>query len=178
MPKVSSPKRYAQAIFEIALVQNNIDSWSDSLEDILAVIDSVSIEILDSPQISKSKKYGLIQNVFKHIKNKMVINLVCLLVSRCLIYILSDIFIEFKKIHDKYKNVSRPIVISAVKLDKKQLDDLKMMSQNLFGGEIELETAIDPTIIGGLILKVEDTVLDGSVKKKLNNMRKEIIKNI
>ena len=55
MPKVSSPKRYAQAIFEIALEQNNIDSWTDSLEAIYDVLDSVSIEILDSPQFSKSK---------------------------------------------------------------------------------------------------------------------------
>ena len=82
MPKVSSPKRYAQAIFEIALEQNNIDSWSDGLVDILDALDSDSIEILDSPQISKSKKFGLIQDSFKSIKNKLAINLVCLLSSR------------------------------------------------------------------------------------------------
>ena len=177
MPKVSSPKRYAQAIFEIALEQNNIDSWTDSLEAIYDVLDSVSIEILDSPQVSKSKKYELIQNSFKKIDNKMAINLVCLLASRCLVNILGDILIEFNNVNDKYKKVSRPLVVSAVELGNKQLDDIKNMSKDLFGGEIVLETAIDPSIIGGLILKVEDTVLDGSVAKKLNNMRKEIIKN-
>tara|TARA_Y100000758_G_C15936977_1_gene380909 strand:- start:513 stop:797 length:285 start_codon:yes stop_codon:yes gene_type:complete len=92
--------------------------------------------------------------------------------------ILRDILIEFNNVNDKYKKVSRPLVVSAVELGKKQLDDIKNMSKDLFGGEIVLETAIDPSIIGGLILKVEDTVLDGSVTKKLNNMRKEIIKNI
>ena len=152
MPKVSSPKRYAQAIFEIALEQNNIDSWSDGLVDILDALDSDSIEILDSPQISKSKKFGLIQDSFKSIKNKLAINLVCLLSSRCLVNTLSDIFTEFNNVIDKYKNVSRPIVVSAVELDKKQLDGLKIMAKNLFGGEIILETAIDPNIIGGLIL--------------------------
>ena len=177
MPKVSSPKRYAQAIFEIALEQNNIDSWTDSLEAIYDVLDSVSIEILDSPQFSKAKKYELIQNSFKKIDNKMAINLVCLLASRCLVNILGDILIEFNNVNDKYKKVSRPLVVSAVELGNKQLDDIKNMSKDLFGGEIVLETAIDPSIIGGLILKVEDTVLDGSVAKKLNNMRKEIIKN-
>jgi F-type H+-transporting ATPase subunit delta len=74
--------------------------------------------------------------------------------------------------------VFRPSVISAVELDKKQLEDLKIMSRNLFGGEVIPEIAIDPNIIGGLILKVEDTVLDGSVTKKLSNMREKIIKNI
>jgi F-type H+-transporting ATPase subunit delta len=178
MPKVSSPKRYAQAVFEIALEQNNIDSWTDSLEAIVEVLDTVSVEILDSPQVSKSKKYELIQNSFKTIKNKMAINLVCLLASRCLVNILREVFIQFNSVNDKYQKVSRPLVVSAVELDKKQLDDLKIMSQNLFGGDIILETAIDPSIIGGFILKVEDTVLDGSVTKKLNNMKKEIIKNI
>jgi len=178
MPKVSSPKRYAQAIFEIALEQNDINSWTGSLKDILAVLDSISIEILDSPQISKSKKHVLIQDSFKSIKNKLAINLVCLLASRCLVNILSDIFTEFNNINDRYKKVFRPSVISAVELDKKQLEDLKIMSRNLFGGEVIPEIAIDPNIIGGLILKVEDTVLDGSVTKKLSNMREKIIKNI
>ena len=78
-------------------------------------------------------------------------------------------------VKDKHDNVSRPLVVSAVKLDQKQLDDIKVMSQGLFGGQIILDTEVDTNIIGGLILKVDDTVLDGSVTKKLQNMKKEIV---
>ena len=67
MPNVSSSKRYAQAIFEIALEQNNVDSWVESLTVVDSVLDSESVEILDAPQISKSQKYKLIKDSFKKI---------------------------------------------------------------------------------------------------------------
>ncbi|MQG19064.1 MAG: ATP synthase F1 subunit delta [SAR202 cluster bacterium] len=175
MPNVSSSKRYAQAIFEIALEQNNVDSWVESLTVVDSVLDSESVEILDAPQISKSQKYKLIKDSFKKIDHQVAINLVCLLASRCLVYILKDIIVELNIVKDKHDNVSRPLVVSAVKLDQKQLDDIKVMSQGLFGGQIILDTEVDPNIIGGLILKVDDTVLDGSVTKKLQNMKKEIV---
>jgi F-type H+-transporting ATPase subunit delta len=88
--------------------------------------------------------------------------------------ILPDIANELQVMVDKDQNISHGSIISAVELDQTLLDKIQATLEKLTGNKVILETQVDPSIIGGIIAKVGDLVLDGSIKTQLNGLKESI----
>ncbi len=88
--------------------------------------------------------------------------------------ILPDIAYEMQVMVEKDQNISHGSIVSAVELDSMLLDKIQATLEKLTGNRVILETQVDPSIIGGIIAKVGDLVLDGSIKTQLNGLMESI----
>lgn len=92
---------------------------------------------------------------------------------------LPDIVDQFNMRYNKLNNIAFGKVISAVKLDDDQLQKLGQAYAKKYNlKELKLTNQVNPSIIGGVILEVEDYIIDGSVKTKLKKIRAQLVENI
>ncbi|BCO10128.1 ATP synthase subunit delta [Desulfolithobacter dissulfuricans] len=97
-----------------------------------------------------------------------------LLVEKKRAGILPDIALEMKAMVDREQGISHGSLISAIQLDASLLEKIQATLEKITGTKVILETQVDPSIIGGIIAKVGDLVLDGSIKTQLNGLKESI----
>ena len=102
------------------------------------------------------------------------INLMLLLASRNLVHLLPAIADRFQELLDAHNGVSRAEAVSAVPLDDRQRRSVERALADVYGGEIRLTSRVDPEILGGMVIRIGDKVLDGSARTRLQNMRREL----
>ncbi len=169
----TSPKNYAKALAEIA--KDNVMSYEDikhNLDTVILILQSSSeLQMtLENTAISNSAKIDIINEVFKNQINDKIINFLKILVNKSKFNELPLIIDEFNKILDNVNNIKRVEVVSAVQLTEDQKNKITEKLKNKLNKNIIAEWIEQPEIIGGLIIKIEDDVIDASLKKKLENL--------
>jgi len=176
MPRATSSRRFAQAIFQLAIDAGQIDSWIDDLTIIANALENQMFsEFLDAPQVSVEHKVEIIRKALGSSVNPMPINLISLLASRNITNIIPDIVIHYQLLIDVYKGVERAEIVSAVPLGDAEHKSVIDLLQIIVGKEVRLEARVEPQILGGFIARVGDHLIDGSTKTKLDQMRRQIV---
>ena len=175
MPKKAYGRRYAQAIFELALEKKELERWQSDLQKISGVVaDEEFLAALESPKISFKKKSELLSKRLTDL-NPLAMNLVYLLVARSGIGMIGDIAAEYQRLLDSYRGVEQAEVITAVPLDE---NDMKKLTENLsavVGKEVVVKAEVDPEILGGIIARMGGKLLDGSTRSKLAALKRELV---
>ena len=170
----ASPKRYAQAVFELALSENRLDPWAEDLHQIKEVVDVEEFRaFLQHAKVFLDQKVKAIGNVLPGV-SPLARNLLSLMVSRGLVEQISQVEEEYLRLLDQHRGRERVEVSSAVPLESQQREHIRRFVQAMINREVVLEARVDPSILGGLILRVGDKLLDGSTKARLEGMRKEL----
>ena len=176
MPETISLKRYAQAIFQIASEREEVGIWEKDLSYLSDTIQTVQLtKILDSPQIPSQKKHSLIRDLFEKSVNPLAINLISLLSSRNSASSIGTISTEFTRLIDLYKNVQIGNVTTATSLKDSEQKKITRILENLTKSKIRLVASTDPSIIGGLVARVGDKIIDGSIKTRIENMKRNVV---
>jgi F-type H+-transporting ATPase subunit delta len=174
MAKKANPRRYAQAVFEIALEEQNFDKWQADLGKIVgAVCDSTFLAALESPKIKIGDKARFLKERLGGI-SPLAMNLAMLLVSRAGIGIIGEVAGEYKKILDEYRGIETAEITTAVALDERDKEKLKTQLGALTGAKIELKTQVEPEMLGGIVARVGGRLLDGSTRSKLEALKREL----
>ena len=170
-------KRYAQAVFEIAENQGNdhmegaLDVWSGELTQILKVLENAELRaFLRHAKVRLGQKVKAIEEVLPEV-SPMARNLLALLVSRGLADRVPGVEAEFRLLVDQYRGVERVKVYSAVVLEDGEKELVVSFVKEAVGREGVLEEEVDHSIIGGLIIRVGDKLLDGSTRTKLEDLK-------
>ena len=165
-----SMKRYAQALFEIAEQQSLVDECSTSLESLLDVLDNdEAYRILNHPKISLTDKVDFMSQI-KPECNKYVFNFIGLLISRGLFQYLRRAVNEFFSLVDQKKGRHKIELRIASVLNENKIEQITSHLKKFVNADIVLNKKIDEKLIGGLILLIEDTMIDGSLKTKLTQL--------
>ena len=163
-------KRYAQALFEIAEQQSLVDECSTSLESLLDVLDNdEAYRILNHPKISLTDKVDFMSQI-KPECNKYVFNFIGLLISRGLFQYLHIVVNEFFSLVDQKKGKHKIELRIASVLNENKIEQITSHLKKFINADIVLNKKIDEELIGGLILLIEDTMIDGSLKTKLTQL--------
>ena len=104
----------------------------------------------------------------------LAINLMLLLTSRNLVHLLPDIADRFQELLDAHNGVERAEAVSAVPLDDGQRERIRSALSEMTGKDVRLTVRADPDILGGVIIRIGDRVLDGSARTRLQSMRREL----
>tara|TARA_Y100000994_G_scaffold243321_1_gene241530 strand:+ start:1068 stop:1604 length:537 start_codon:yes stop_codon:yes gene_type:complete len=172
-----SSRRFAQAVFQIASENNSIDQWLGDLEVLAsATTNPEFIQFVNSPRVESDKKIQVIKESFTNSISELAVNLACLLSARNSVGLLQNIADDFQSFVDLNKGVERADVTTAVELSELQKKDLADKLKEIVGKDISIETHIDESVIGGFVARVGDLLVDGSIKTKLSNMERELIK--
>jgi len=179
MPRAASSRRFAQAVFQLALENDEVDRWLDDLTLLADALENQEfLEFLDAPQLSVNQKTGVIKSALGDSVSQLAINLISLLASRNLALITPAIVEQYQKLLDEHRGIERAEVVSAIPLDDSQRQQVSDLLQRIVGKEVRLNTRVEPQILGGFIARVGDRVIDGSTRMKLNEMRRGIVQRL
>ena len=170
-------KRYAKALFAIGKENGTYEAYSEALQA-LAELFTTNPEVEDAltnplyPVDVKEKAMGSIIQAMD--ADKVLGNFLNLLVEKKRAVILPEIAEAFQVMVDEDKNISHGTVISAIELNADLKSKIQSTLEKLTGKKVELTASVDPSIIGGIIAKVGDLVLDGSIRTQLASLKGSI----
>ena len=161
-------KPYAKAAFEFANERNLLQQWSKLLQTFSELIKDKSISaIIFSPTISQIE----VVDALKKQLDENFFNFLALIAENKKMLIIPEIANQFESIKNIHNNIRIANVTLAYTTDKNILDSLKTSLEKKFGCIIDMHINIDPTIIGGAVVKVGDTVIDNSVSGHLEKLK-------
>ncbi len=175
MPRKVYGRRYAQAVFEIALEKKELERWQADLQKIVGAIgDDTFLAAMESPKIKIDKKTELLKKRLGDI-NPLALNLVLMLINRGGVGMIGEIAEEYQRLLDAYHGIQTAEVITAVPIDDKDKEKLAGNIGALVGTKVVLESEVDPEILGGIVAKVGGKLLDGSTRSKLAALKRELV---
>ncbi|MCX7838562.1 MAG: F0F1 ATP synthase subunit delta [Anaerolineae bacterium] len=161
---------YAQAAYEQALA-----NWLTPLKAIATALARTGIaERLDDTTLDFAKKQELLRPLFDANTPTEVQNLVYLLASKNHVHLLPHIIAEFERYAQRTTLGTRARVTSAVPLLDAEKSALEAKLRAQFGDDVIFDYTVDPAIIGGIIVRIGDKVIDGSVAGKFAEMREKL----
>ena len=167
----TAARPYANAIFDIANGADTLDSWSDALANLANVVNDTQMsELLNNPEMGKAQKGELLIQVLADKLNEQQQNLVKLMAENGRLIIMKDVQEQFEVARAKAENKVDAEVVSAFELSAQQTDELINTLKNKLGCDITLTTTIDESLIGGVVIKAGDTIIDASMKSQLDSL--------
>lgn len=165
-------RRYALALYEIAQKRGKVREFLSELKEVQEEIqecDDVDI-ILEHPNVGLADRKNIFRSVWKGKISDEVLNFLIFLIQKDRIKYLKEKIYQYEKIMEKNAEILRVRIRSAVELKEVQENKIKEILGKKTGKEIYIEKEIDKEIIGGCILKYNDTVLDYSIKSRIDSM--------
>ncbi|MFL5681839.1 MAG: ATP synthase F1 subunit delta [Chloroflexota bacterium] len=169
----SAPRRYAEAAFQIATRDGSIDTWRRELELAAATTNGELMAVLANPALPLEQRLAAANGVYASL-SQPVRNIVFLLVRRRRIEQLPRVVEEFVRLDDRRQGISHATATSASPLTDLEVKALTARLEQMTGGTIALKTAVDASLLGGLIVRVGDRLIDGSVRGRLERLRNQL----
>ena len=165
--------RYAVALFELASEAKILDLVADELNALNALIsDSEELKLVTtSPIISRSNQASAMDAMVKAAGfSKTVENFIGVVTANRRLDQIGNIINEFNRMLAHHKGEVNASVVTAFKLDKKQLDALSVKLKSMVGSDVKLESEVDEELLGGMVVRVGSRMIDSSLKTKLANL--------
>lgn len=168
---------YAEALFELALEDAKADIYFDDLKVVKALLldNAEYVEFLSSPSIPTEDKLRAIDEAFDGRIGDNTVSFLKLLCERGRAGLFFACFDDFERLYNEHKRVMLVKVTSATELTDSEKARLIKALKKKYALEIELECVVDKSILGGIIVEADGSVIDGSISKKLRDV-KEVIK--
>jgi F-type H+-transporting ATPase subunit delta len=169
-------RRYAEAVFDIGHEQNAIEQWRQDIAFLNELLGNRRlIVVLTDPKISFAKKEAIIRDLASSRVQPGALGLALALVERGLVDYMPSIARDFTTLYDEYHHQIQATVTAALPLTPAEQSDITAYLQRITGKTIQLQVQVDNSIIGGIIVRVGDTLIDGSVLRRLKVLREQII---
>jgi F-type H+-transporting ATPase subunit delta len=166
--------RYAKSLIQIAKNREEIENIKNELKNLLKIFEDNNLwKIFGYPKISLREKKEIIEKIplTQNIKNFIFV-----LLEKKRINLLPVILEEYSHLSEEYLGIAKCEIISAVKLTEEEKKLIKDKVEKILNKKITIEEKIDKEILGGIIVKAGNTLIDGSLKGILNKLREELIK--
>lgn len=168
---------YGNALFELAIEENKVDVLYEEAQALLDIFKESPdfIKLLDHPQMSKEEKKAVVDKTFDGHMSKDMVGLIAMAVEKGHSSKLAAILTYFIKCIKKHKNIGVASVTSAVALSDSQKAAIeKRLIETTDYDKMEITFEEDPSLIGGLVIRIEDRVVDSSIKSKLEKLSKTL----
>lgn len=169
--------RYAKAFFLLAQEKNRLETLKTDIEKVLdTYTHSVEfVHLLESPVISTSKKAELLTQIFKSEVNSVTLNFLLLTLQNNREEYIPGICRNFLELIRKDQNIKLATLITATDIETKTIGKIKSLLEKELKATVELTSQIDPEIIGGLILRIDDKQYDASITTQLKKIKQELL---
>jgi len=165
---------YAKALLGAAEKAGNtneiIEELTSLVEDVFPEIPKLR-EVLSSLRVTHEEKVQLLDKAFGGKMNSHLLNFVKVVSSHGRLDCLAEISQATRRLYNKQRGVNEIRVTTAEPLSDEMQEELRSQLATRFGGEVELQTEVDAGLIGGMVIRVGDTVYDGSIINRLNRVR-------
>ena len=175
----TAARRYAEAAFALAKEEDALDAWGTDLETAVGLIGVPEVaRFIDNPAAPFADRRSVVERLLGGGRVRpQVLSLVQLLAKRGRISILPAVSAEYRRLLLHERGILEARVTSPTPLAEADLVALKGKVEAMTGATVELTTALDPALIGGLTVRVGDTLIDASVRGRLERLRERLTEN-
>ena len=170
-------KNYAEALLSLAQKAQDTRGWGKMLTDIAAAVgtDVTLRRFLESPKVSVEQKNEILGRAFQDRVPRIMVRFLQTLVKNRRQMLIPAIATEYFKLLDQVENRVHADVTLAKEPDDAERKSLAVQLGKAMGKEVVPHVRVDPDILGGVIVKMGDTVMDGSVRRRLSTLRKRML---
>jgi F-type H+-transporting ATPase subunit delta len=167
-------RRYGEAAFQIARESGSEQRWSDGLSLMASIFGDPQIDaIMQEARVSTEDKMRLAEDALKS-ADPLVLNLARLLVHRGRTSLAPQIAEAFQELADGERGIAHALVTTAVPLSEGEKSAVATRLGEITGRQVALETQVDEAIIGGLVARIGDKLIDGSTRSRLAALRRRL----
>ena len=166
--------RYARALFELALEANQLDAVKSNLDDFSIMLsESHDLErLVRSPLFSADEQENAVYTILQKANfSDLSVNFFRLISRNRRLFAIKNMISDFKALLAKHRGEVTAHVSSATQLDETQLTNLKNNLKDAVGQDVQVEATVDPSLLGGLVVKVGSRMIDNSLKTKLDSLK-------
>jgi len=172
----TAARRYAEAVFQLASRDKALDAFGDGLDRAAAMVgDARVLAALRNPARPLRQRTDLVDKLLVERVPQPVHRLVRLLVERGRIDRLGDVAGEYRRLLNRERGVVEAIATAAAPLTADQTEALQRKVAQMTGKTVDLRVEIDESLIGGLTVRVGDTLYDASVRGRLERLRERLV---
>lgn len=168
--------RYAKALIDLAIEQKSVEAVNQDMALFASVCEQNKefTAVMANPIVRHEDKKNILNKVFSGKVSEITMAIFKILTSKNRENLLRPIALEFQKLYQDLNKIQKASVTSVVALTDKQKAEFSKMVEDASGKKVILEEKVDGSLIGGFILKVGDTQIDTSIKKRLNDLKLEL----
>ena len=172
----TAARRYAEAAFEVAQRDGTVETWRSELDAAgeIAADDQVG-RMLGNPAVALETRTEMAESIFGKTVSKPVLNLIGLMLRRGRIEQLPRVAAEFRRLDNARQGITLATATSAAPLSPDEVQALTARMEELTGGRVELDLRTDPSLLGGLVVRIGDRLIDGSVRGRLERLRNQLV---
>lgn len=172
-------QKYATAIFEIAIEDDKLIPYGEELATVRENLFNIpqARSFFQNPQIQNEAKKELLTKCFKGEVSKVIFNFLLLLVDKRRIGIFEAIEEEYRKLSNRERGILIADVTTSKGMNRKQQEQLQKKLASITNKKVQLRMHEDENILGGVIVKIGDKRIDGSIAGKLTSMRQQLMLN-
>jgi F-type H+-transporting ATPase subunit delta len=170
-------RSYAVTLFELARRQNGLESFAEGMDTVVGLLDqNPSFRVfLETPRIADRDKKVLLKKVFGNALPRPLLNFLQVTVDKRRQRLLGLMTEEFHALLDEHHGRTHVTVTVARELDPETLQDLSGKLSALLGREAIPHVRVKPAVLGGVHLKTGDTVYDGTLRRRIKQLRKQLV---
>jgi len=170
-------RRYAAALFRAALDRGQVPQVFEELKRLRELIDSLPelAEALFSPTIRRPDKHRVIDRLFAESASPLVLSFLHLCVEKHRPEVIVEVLEPYAELRDEHENVARATIVCAVELTEEHKQRLVAALERYTGKQLVVQFRVDPGVVGGVLVVVGDTVLDGTLRQALEQMRQRLL---
>ena len=179
--KSSVARRYAKAIVELAREENSLDMYGKELRTVLAVFKGAPeiYRVLLNPMYKIGERMALIEKVASSIgASAHITRLLGILVERRKINRLEDVVEAYSRYEDEFIGRVRAQVESTEPLPEPLMEEIRQKVASATGKSVILTQKSNASLIGGLVIRIDNTILDGSIRTQLDRMKEKILEGV
>lgn len=172
----TAARRYAEAAFEVATRDDTVAAWRAQLDAAATIASDETIgRTLANPALPIERRLEMAEATFGKVVDKPVLNLIGLMIRRGRIHELPQLAAEFRRLDNAQRGITEATATAAAPLTKDERRVLTQRLEQMTGGEVELAVEVDPSLLGGLVVRVGDRMIDGSVRGRLERLRNQLV---
>lgn len=177
-PRLAS--RYAKSLIDLAVEKDQLEVVHSDMLLLKAITRSNAdvVVLLKSPVIKADKKIKILGAILDGRISAITTGFIRLLNTKGRESVLPEIAVEFEKQYNILKNITRVKLTSAAPLEAGQLNMIREKVEASAGRKVEIETAVNPDLIGGFVLETGNELFDASIQRDLKDIKKQFLKNI
>jgi F-type H+-transporting ATPase subunit delta len=168
---ITTARPYAQAAFDEAQKLNALKSWSDLLIGLAEVVNQADVRaVITNPKVSKTQVFGLFESFIGAAANTQQRNFVHVLAENQRLLVLPEIAEIFEALKSEAEKAVDVVVDSAFELSAAQQEKIVGALKKRMGREIKITCNVKKDLLGGVVIRAGDKVIDGSARTRLGEM--------
>lgn len=162
---------YARAAFEYACGKDALTEWSLQLATVAAITANSQVKIaLASPSLTSEEKAKLVVELAGDALNEAQQRYISVLADNHRLPLLPDIAVQFERLKTEHEKLVDVSISTPFELDEAAVEKLKQSLSSKMARQINVVTSVDNSLLGGVLIRAGDTVIDGSVRGRLNRL--------